>query len=40
MEKKVEVIIPPEKYTAVRWIPEVPINSKEKQIFTYRIEVK
>lgn len=38
--KKVEVIIPPEKYTAVRWIPEVPINSKEKQIFTYRIEVK
>lgn len=38
--KKVEVIIPPEKYTAVRWIPKVPINAQEKQIFTYRIEVE
>lgn len=38
--KKVEVIIPPEKYTAVRWMPLVPINAKEKQVFAYRIEVK
>lgn len=38
--KEVEVIIPPEKYTAIRWMPNVPINAKEKQIFTYRIEVK
>lgn len=38
--KKVEVIIPPEKYTAVRWIPLTPINAKEKQVFAYRIEVK
>ncbi|KJF87477.1 DUF11 domain-containing protein [Photobacterium phosphoreum] len=38
--KKVEIIIPPEKYTAVRWIPLIPINAKEKQIFAYRIEVK
>ena len=38
--KKIEVIIPPEKYTAIRWMPSVPINAKEKQIFTYRIEVK
>lgn len=38
--KKVEIIIPPEKYTAVRWVPLIPINAKEKQIFAYRIEVK
>lgn len=38
--EEVEVIIPPEKYTAIRWMPSVPINAKEKQIFTYRIEVK
>ncbi|SMY38316.1 DUF11 domain-containing protein [Photobacterium andalusiense] len=38
--KEVEVIIPPEKYTAIRWMPSVPITAKEQQIFTYRIEVK
>lgn len=38
--KEVEVIIPPEKYTSIRWMPNTPINAKEKQIFTYRIEVK
>ncbi|KJG06470.1 hypothetical protein UB33_09505 [Photobacterium angustum] len=38
--KKVEVIIPPEKYTDVRWIPEGPIKASEQQIYTYRIEVK
>lgn len=38
--KEVEVIIPPEKYTAIRWMPSVPISAKEQQIFTYRIEVK
>lgn len=38
--KEVEIIIPPEKYTAIRWMPNVPINSKEKQIFTYRVEVQ
>ncbi len=38
--EKVEVIIPPEKYTAVRWIPSEPINANEEQVFTYRIQVK
>ncbi|KJF94592.1 hypothetical protein [Photobacterium leiognathi] len=38
--KKVEVIIPPEKYTNVRWIPEDSIKASEQQIYSYRIEVK
>ncbi|MCG3865474.1 MULTISPECIES: hypothetical protein [unclassified Photobacterium] len=38
--KEVEVIIPPEKYTTIRWMPNVPIEAKEKQVFTYRIEVE
>lgn len=38
--KKIEVIVPPEKYTAVRWLPKEPIDPMEKQIFTYRIEVE
>jgi len=36
----VEVVIPPEKYTTVQWIPNSPINSQEEQVFTYRIQVK
>ncbi len=38
--QKIQIIIPPEKYTAVRWIPKEPIDSMERQIFTYRIEVE
>ncbi len=38
--KKIEVIVPPEKYTAVRWVPKRPIDPMEKQVFTYRIEVE
>lgn len=38
--EKVEVIIPPEKYTTVRWLPSDPINAQEEQVFTYRIQVK
>lgn len=38
--KKVEIIIPPEKYTNIRWVPKEPISGNQKQIFKYRIEVK
>ncbi len=27
--EKLEVIIPPEKYTAIRWMPSVPISKGE-----------
>lgn len=38
--KKVETIIPPEKYTHVRWIMQEPLAAKTTQQFAYRSLVK
>ena len=38
--KDVEIIISPEKYTAVKWVLISSINPQEEKVFTYRIKVQ
>ena len=38
--KMVEKIIPASRYTHVRWIPSAGISAGEKQLYSYRVQVK
>ncbi len=38
--KMVEKIIPTSRYTHVRWVPGAGISAGEKQLYSYRVQVK
>ncbi len=38
--EKVKVVIPPSKYTHVRWIPKQALDPAQSQLYTYRVKVK